>query len=87
MMLVVVMGLFPMSILFPTLKTGPKVLGIVFKCSKFSVIIHNLSPQILCVFVVVETGAREAIGGDFDFIAKTYGYNADIEELIATRNW
>ena len=55
MMLVVVMGLFPMSILFPTLKTGPKVLGIVFKCSKFSVVIHNLSPQILCVFVVKTT--------------------------------
>ena len=55
MMLVVVMGLFPMSILFPTIKTRSKVLRVVFKISKFSVIIHNVSPQILCVFVVVET--------------------------------
>lgn len=35
----------------------------------------------------IETGARESIGGDFDFIAKSYGYDADVEELIATRNW
>jgi hypothetical protein len=36
----------------------------------------------------IETGARECIGMDFDFIAKTYGFeDADIEELIATRDW
>ena len=35
----------------------------------------------------IETGAREAIAEDFDFIADSYGYNADVEELIATRNW
>ena len=35
----------------------------------------------------IETGARESIGGDFFFIAKAYGYDADIEELIATRYW
>ena len=35
----------------------------------------------------IETVAREAIGQDFDAIAKAYGYQADIEEIIATRDW
>lgn len=36
----------------------------------------------------IETEAREAIGGDFKHIANSYGFsNADIEELIATRDW
>jgi Family of unknown function (DUF5713) len=35
----------------------------------------------------LETAARESIGGDFDFIAKSYGFEADIEELIASREW
>lgn len=35
----------------------------------------------------LETAARENIGADFEFIAKAYGFEADIEELIATREW
>jgi len=36
----------------------------------------------------IETVAREIIAEDFEFIANTYGYsNADVEELIATRDW
>lgn len=35
----------------------------------------------------IETAARESIGADFAFIASAYGYDADIEELIATRDW
>ncbi|WP_033369808.1 DUF5713 family protein [Hymenobacter norwichensis] len=35
----------------------------------------------------IETGAREAIAEDFAFVAKAYGFEADIEELIATREW
>ncbi|WP_428307642.1 DUF5713 family protein [Lacipirellula sp.] len=35
----------------------------------------------------IETGARDAIGGDFAAIARAYVYDADIEELIATRDW
>jgi hypothetical protein len=36
----------------------------------------------------LETGAREAIAKDFEFIAHAYGFtNADVEELIATRDW
>jgi Family of unknown function (DUF5713) len=33
----------------------------------------------------IETAAREAIAGDF--IAKAYGFDADVEELIAPRDW
>ena len=35
----------------------------------------------------IETGAREAIAADFNFLAEAYGYHADSEELIGTREW
>lgn len=35
----------------------------------------------------IETGAREAIAMDFDFICKSYGFKADVEELISNRDW
>lgn len=35
----------------------------------------------------IETVARECIALDFEHIAKAYGFNPDLEELIATRNW
>ncbi|RTQ51759.1 hypothetical protein EJV47_07515 [Hymenobacter gummosus] len=35
----------------------------------------------------IETGARECIAVDFAFVAGAYGFEADIEELIATRDW
>jgi hypothetical protein len=35
----------------------------------------------------LETAARENIGADFEFVAKAYGFEADAEELIATREW
>lgn len=35
----------------------------------------------------IETGARENIGGDFDVIVKAYGFDVDIEDVIATRDW
>lgn len=36
----------------------------------------------------IETVAREYIGANFGFIARTYGFEAaDIEALIATRDW
>jgi len=35
----------------------------------------------------IETAARENIGEDFAAIAKAYGFDADVEELIATRDW
>jgi len=35
----------------------------------------------------IETVARDTIGTDFAFIATAYGYDADVEELIAPRDW
>ncbi len=36
----------------------------------------------------IETVARDCIGADFEFIATAYGFeDADVEELIATRDW
>ena len=35
----------------------------------------------------IETAARECIAVDFEFISKSYGFEADVEELIATRDW
>lgn len=35
----------------------------------------------------IETAARDAIGGDFEFIARAYGFDIDVEELITPRDW
>lgn len=36
----------------------------------------------------IETVARDCIGADFEFIARSYGFeDADTEQLIATREW
>ena len=35
----------------------------------------------------IETAAREDIAESFDFLVKAYGFDLDIEEVIATRDW
>ena len=36
----------------------------------------------------IETGARECIAENFEFIAVSYGFeDADVDELIGTRDW
>ncbi|CAK4081716.1 unnamed protein product [Aphanomyces euteiches] len=35
----------------------------------------------------LETVARDCIGSDFAFIAATYGFDVDVEELISNRDW
>ena len=35
----------------------------------------------------IETVARECLAENFEHMASVYGFNADIEELIATREW
>ncbi len=49
--------------------------------------INNLQDEFFKNDSEIETGARECLGADFDYIAKAYGFDADIEELIATRDW
>ena len=35
----------------------------------------------------LETGAREALGENFDVIVKAYGFDVDVEDVIEPRNW
>ncbi|MFJ9656437.1 DUF5713 family protein [Streptomyces griseoflavus] len=36
----------------------------------------------------IDTVARDEIGGEFHFVARAYGFaDADVEELIAPRDW
>lgn len=49
--------------------------------------INNLQDEFYENDSEIETGARECLGADFEFIAKSYGFEADIEELIVTREW
>ncbi len=35
----------------------------------------------------IETAARECLGMNFEFVSIAYGFEADIEELIAPRTW
>jgi hypothetical protein len=35
----------------------------------------------------IEATARDAIGGDVEFILRAYGYDVDIEKAIGNRDW
>lgn len=35
----------------------------------------------------IETGAREAIGNDLEFILDAYGYDLDVETAMENREW
>lgn len=62
----------------------PKTLDDLYKLT------HNATEEINEVETVmdIETVARECISEDFYQIAQTYGFeNADLEELVATRDW
>ena len=69
-------------------KTSPKNLDDLYKLTHTATIkINDLQNEFFEHNSEIETGARESIGADFDFIAKAYGFNADVEELIAPREW
>lgn len=48
---------------------------------------NDLEPDFLENDSELETGAREAIAADFEFIVKAYGYDVDLEEILEPRNW
>ena len=49
---------------------------------------NRLAEEFLDADSDIETGARECIAADFDFIAKAYGFaDVDVEELISNRDW
>ncbi|CAM2961399.1 hypothetical protein SAMN05444143_11317 [Flavobacterium succinicans] len=69
-------------------KTAPKNLDELYKLTYTATKkINDLQNEFSEQNSEIETGARESIATDFDFIAKAYGFNADSEELIAPREW
>ncbi|MFH7010387.1 DUF5713 family protein [Flavobacterium sp. FlaQc-52] len=69
-------------------KTSPKNLDKLYILTHSATIkINELQEDFFEHNSEIETGARESIGQDFDIIAKSYGFNADTEELIAPREW
>ncbi|MEM6845639.1 MAG: DUF5713 family protein [Bacteroidota bacterium] len=49
--------------------------------------LNNLEDEFLENDSEIETVARDCLGVNFEFIAKAYEFDADTEELIATRDW
>ena len=49
--------------------------------------INGLEDEFLDNDSELETGAREALAEDFDLIVKAYGFDVDVEDVIATRSW
>lgn len=48
---------------------------------------NQLDAQFMSQGSELETVAREAIAVDMEYIAKTYGFNENIETLIENREW
>ena len=48
---------------------------------------NQLQEEFLKAGSEIETAAREAIGGDVEFILKAYGYDVDIEQAIGNQDW
>lgn len=69
-------------------KSKPKNLDQLYELSHIATgKINNLQEDFYRNGSELETGARETIAMDFDFISKSYGFKADIEELISNRDW
>ncbi len=49
--------------------------------------INRLQDEFFDAESEIETVARESIAGSFAKIAAAYGFDADTEELVATRDW
>lgn len=66
----------------------PKGLDVLYKLTHAATeLINELESDFDAAGSEIETVAREVIAEDFDFIANTYNFNADLEMLIAPRNW
>lgn len=66
----------------------PKDLKAVYALSQHATNeINDLQADFFAHDSEIETGARECIAENFEVIAKAYGFEADIEEMISTREW
>lgn len=69
-------------------KSKPENLEGLYKLTRQSTSqINNLKSDFENNDSEIETGARECLAMEFDFIAKTYGFQADVEEMISNRDW
>lgn len=69
-------------------KTKPKNLEQLYNLSRTATgKINDLQEDFYQNESEIETMAREVIALDFEFIAKSYGFQADGEELISNRDW
>lgn len=69
-------------------KSKPKSLEQLYELSHTATgKINNLQEDFYQNGSELETGARESIARDFEFISKSYGFKSDIEELISNRDW
>ncbi|MCW7755445.1 DUF5713 family protein [Desulfobotulus sp. H1] len=69
-------------------KTKPENLEDLYKLTHASTEKFNsLAEEFEAADSEIETAARDCIGMDFQAIAEAYGFSADSEELIATRDW
>lgn len=69
-------------------KEAPENLDDLYKLSHAATdLINDLEDEFYEADSEIETAARETIAMDFDFIANTYNFDADVEMLIATRDW
>ncbi|UUF15010.1 MULTISPECIES: DUF5713 family protein [Flavobacterium] len=76
------------NLCFDIEKTSPKNLDELYTLTHSATIkINELQDEFFEHDSEIETGARESIGQDFGIIAKSYGFNADGEELISPREW
>lgn len=53
----------------------------------FTIKINDLQEDFDRAGSELETVAREDLAAEFAFIANAYGFDADVEELIAPREW
>ena len=49
--------------------------------------INDLQEEFFMNDSEIETGARECLAEDFEFISNAYNFKADAETLIETRDW
>ncbi len=69
-------------------KDAPKNLDELYKLSHAATgKINDLQGEFAQHQTEIETAAREVIAIDFDFISSSYGFKADVEELISNRDW
>jgi hypothetical protein len=67
--------------------TAPDRLQMLELCHAVTEAFNDLEEEFAANDSELETAAREAIARDFALILSVYGYEIDVEDAIAPRNW